>query len=117
MDMTIREAGAEGVYTAIADGMKAAAISRELAAEKDEKRLLEAANKALRDELARKDRIIAMLNKKCRDDRRERQDARESAWRNRMGDKKNILEVTVFILIGMVLSFTIISVILTRTMP
>lgn len=64
--MTIRQAGAEGVVRALADGMQAAQYARALEAALAEKETLEAKCKALTDENAMKDREIARLRKENR---------------------------------------------------
>lgn len=65
--ITVRQAGAEAVYAAIADGMKAAAYARELDAAHKANELLTAENDSLRADIRAKDREIARLRKQCRD--------------------------------------------------
>lgn len=64
--MTIREAGVEGIYTALADGMKAAGYARELDAARAENELLKKKIEALRNEGAVKDEEINRLRRACR---------------------------------------------------
>lgn len=64
--MTIRQAGAEGVVKALADGMQAAQYARALEAALAEKEALEAKCKALTDENAMQQREINRLRKQCR---------------------------------------------------
>lgn len=64
--MTIRQAGAEGVVKALADGMQAAQYARALETALAEKDALETKVKALTDENAMQQREINRLRKQCR---------------------------------------------------
>lgn len=79
MEMTVGEAGAEGVMLAISDGMKAAEYARALEAAKAEREALEKKSRALMDENAQKDREIARLRRQCKAYRFSRARAYEQA--------------------------------------
>ena len=64
--MTIAQTGAEGVITALADGMKAASYARQLDASEAACRLLSAKVDALENDLAQKEAEIERLRKENR---------------------------------------------------
>lgn len=75
MELTVREAGAEGVHAAIRDGMKAAEYARELEAVKAEYDKLHDENRKLRHDIRAKDEEIGRLRKQCREYRFSRSQA------------------------------------------
>lgn len=64
--LTVAQAGTEGVYAAIADGMKAGALAREIAKKDGEIALLKAKCEALENDSAVKDKEINRLRRENR---------------------------------------------------
>lgn len=64
--MTIKETGAEGVYIALADGMRAAEYARKLDAVEASNDMLTKQNDALKDTVARLEAENKRLRQQCR---------------------------------------------------
>ncbi len=108
--LTIAQAGAEGVYTAIADGMKAGMLARTVKEKDSEIALLTAKCEALENDNAIKDAEIKRLRKENAQHRKERQDARRAAWDYVLsggGLGASVRNILVIFAAGMVLAFAI----------
>ena len=109
--LTIKQAGVEGVYRAIADGMKAAAYARELDAMTAERDALRAECEALTAENNAQKKEIMKLRALCKRYRRERQADREAGAQARLsgndGRRERRMWIAVIAMIGAILAFAV----------
>ena len=114
MEMTIREAGAEGVQMAIRDGMNAARYHRALEEMTGERDRLLAERKKLLHDLRAKDTEIGRLRRQCREYRFSRSQAYRATLdqqANDTGINRWLLRL-LLILSGSVLTFVITTIII-----
>ena len=116
MELTVREAGAEGVHAAIRDGMKAAEYARELEAVRAECDKLHDENRKLRHDIRAKDEEIGRLRKQCREYRFSRSQAYrarlDAQGQSVMDGPYRRLVIILAALVGMVIAFAIVTAII-----
>lgn len=114
--MKVEKAGVEGVCAAFIDGLLAARYARELKKAEDDRSLLEAKVSALETMIRAKDKELRHLRKLCKEYRKERQDAREAAYRHtKLRNVDWSLQAHKYLVaigVGMVLAFIIMTIIL-----
>lgn len=114
--LTIAQAGAEGVYAAIADGMKAGMLARVIREKDDEIELLKAKCEALENDSAVKDKELARLRRENRKYRFSRSrayanalEAQAASWATR---KERFYGGLVLVGFGAVLTFVLVFAVL-----